>query len=196
MQRPRTDAVSHPAQGAFTVYQESSQEQLSRFAQHTIASSPRARRNPARLCVVVRWRQGRTGDCTGAQIWPPGWGSRAQMVFRKATGKKRSATLRKAKTCSRHTIDWYRGAENLGWTPNKNHSTSATKVVRDALVDAHTTAGTKSAVLDALILMKNIFLKIPFVLCSSELGALSLAERKKDDYSVERKHQSGGRSRI
>jgi len=79
-------------------------------------------------------------------------------VFKKGRGTKMREYLDESKdVLENYDIDWYRGRENLGWAPNKNHSTAAAKAVRDALVEAHETVGTREAVVDALAKMKEHF---------------------------------------
>jgi hypothetical protein len=56
-----------------------------------------------------------------------------------------------------YDIDWYRGSENMGWAPNKNHSAAVAKVVRDKLLEAHRAHGTKQAICDTLAILKKHF---------------------------------------
>jgi hypothetical protein len=79
-------------------------------------------------------------------------------VFKQGRGQKMQQYLNDSKNIlESYDIDWYKGAENLGWAPNKNHSTAAAKAVRDALTEAHTNVGTREAVLDSLSKMKTHF---------------------------------------
>ncbi len=79
-------------------------------------------------------------------------------VFKKGRGTKMREYLDESKDIlENYDIDWYKGRENLGWAPNKNHSTAAAKAVRDALKDAHENIGTKEAVVEALSKIKKHF---------------------------------------
>ncbi|AQW31158.1 PAAR domain-containing protein [Ralstonia syzygii subsp. celebesensis] len=79
-------------------------------------------------------------------------------VFKKGRGTKMREYLDESKDILEHyDVDWYKGRENLGWAPNKNHSTAAAKAVRDALKDAHEKIGTKDAVIEALSKIKEHF---------------------------------------
>jgi RHS repeat-associated protein len=79
-------------------------------------------------------------------------------VFKEGRGQSMQGYVNESKDILEHyEIDWYRGRENLGWAPNKNHSTAAAKAVRDALLDAHQKVGTREAIVDALSRMKEHF---------------------------------------
>lgn len=79
-------------------------------------------------------------------------------VFKKGRGKKMREHIEKSKDIlEKYDIDWYKGSENLDLAPNKNHSTKAAKVVREALEKADTEIGTSEAVIDALNQMKKHF---------------------------------------
>ena len=56
----------------------------------------------------------------------------------------------------KYGVDWYKGADNLIWAPNKNHSAKAAKAVRDALKNADKT-GSKEEVVKALRKMGQHF---------------------------------------
>lgn len=57
----------------------------------------------------------------------------------------------------KHDIDWYKGPENLGWAPNKNHSTQAAKVVSERLQKVDVEPATRNAVVDTLKEMNKHF---------------------------------------
>lgn len=79
-------------------------------------------------------------------------------VFKKGRGKQMQEYIGQSKEIlEKHEIDWYMGTENLGWAPNKNHSTKAAKAVRDVLQKADTEVGTREAVVDALKGIKKHF---------------------------------------
>ncbi|ODB43557.1 Rhs family protein [Pseudoalteromonas sp. BMB] len=79
-------------------------------------------------------------------------------VFKKGRGKKMREYLDESKDIlEKYDIDWYRGPENLGWAPNKNHSTKAAKAVRDYLKEADKVGATKHDIVKALEEIKKHF---------------------------------------
>ncbi|MBG9990680.1 AHH domain-containing protein [Pseudoalteromonas sp. NZS37] len=79
-------------------------------------------------------------------------------IFKKGRGKKMIEYLDESKDIvERYDIDWYKGPENLGWAPNKNHSTKAAKAVRDYLVKVEQNSPSKESIIKALQEIKKHF---------------------------------------
>ncbi|MFK3873763.1 hypothetical protein [Pseudoalteromonas rhizosphaerae] len=79
-------------------------------------------------------------------------------IFKKGRGKKMIEYLDESKDIvEKYDIDWYKGPENLGWAPNKNHSTKAAKAVRDYLVKVEQNSPSRESIIKALQEIKEHF---------------------------------------
>ena len=63
------------------------------------------------------------------------------IVFKKGRGAMVEYLDESKEILERYGIDWLKGAENLVWAPNKNHSEAAARAVRNALKEADEVVG-------------------------------------------------------